>query len=57
MVLRQLVAAGAQLLHHADFDWGGIRIGNVLHTRLPVSPWRFDADELLTDLARHAATS
>jgi uncharacterized protein (TIGR02679 family) len=41
-LLRGLATAGAHLLHHGDFDWGGIRIGNVLHARLPVSPWRFD---------------
>jgi uncharacterized protein (TIGR02679 family) len=42
-LLRGLVAAGAHLVHHGDFDWGGIRIGNVLHARLPVAPWRFDS--------------
>jgi uncharacterized protein (TIGR02679 family) len=44
VLLRELAAAGAQLVHHGDFDWGGIRIGNVLHARLPVRPWRFDAE-------------
>jgi uncharacterized protein (TIGR02679 family) len=44
VLLRALVAAGAQLSHHGDFDWGGIRIGNVLHARLPLEPWRFDAE-------------
>ena len=44
VLLRQLAAAGARIVHHADFDWGGIRIGNVLHTRLPVRPWHFDTD-------------
>lgn len=43
VLLRQLSAAGARLHHHGDFDWGGLRIGNVLHTRLPIEPWRFDA--------------
>lgn len=42
-LLRALVAAGARLAHHGDFDWGGVRIGNVLHSRLPLAPWRFDA--------------
>ncbi len=42
-LLRALSTAGASLAHHGDFDWGGVRIGNVLHTRLPLTPWRFDA--------------
>lgn len=44
LLLRALVAAGVRLAHHGDFDWGGIRIGNVLHARLPLVPWRFDAE-------------
>ena len=44
LLLRALVAAGAQLAHHGDFDWGGVRIGNVLHARLPLVPWRFDTE-------------
>ena len=42
-LLRLLVAAGGRLRHHGDFDWGGLSIGNVLHARLPMTPWRFDA--------------
>ena len=42
-LLRAAVAAGATLRHHGDFDWGGLRIANVLFTRLPVTTWRFDA--------------
>jgi uncharacterized protein (TIGR02679 family) len=44
LLLRALVEAGAQLVHHGDFDWGGVRIGNVLHARLPLVPWQFDAE-------------
>ena len=44
LLLRSLAAAGVSLAHHGDFDWGGIRIANVLHARLPVVPWRFDAE-------------
>jgi uncharacterized protein (TIGR02679 family) len=46
-LLRALARAGARLVHHGDFDWGGVRIGNVLHARLPLASWRFDADEYL----------
>jgi uncharacterized protein (TIGR02679 family) len=42
-LLRLLVQAGATLRYHGDFDWGGLRIGNVVFGRLPVRPWRFDA--------------
>ena len=42
-VLRALDAAGATLRHHGDFDWGGLRIANLLFDRLPVRPWRYDA--------------
>lgn len=41
-LLRLLVDAGADLAYHGDFDWGGLRIGNVLFDRLPMRPWRFD---------------
>lgn len=43
VLLRLAVDAGATLRFHGDFDWGGLRIGNVLFGRLPVRPWRFDA--------------
>jgi uncharacterized protein (TIGR02679 family) len=41
-LLRLAVASGATLRYHGDFDWGGVRIGNVLFDRLPLAPWRFD---------------
>lgn len=47
LLLRALAAAGAQLTHHGDFDWGGVRIANVLHARLPLVPWRFDTEAYL----------
>ncbi len=46
-LLRALARTGARLLHHGDFDWGGVRIGNVLHSRLPVAPWRFGAEQYM----------
>jgi uncharacterized protein (TIGR02679 family) len=42
-VLRALSGAGAELRYHGDFDWPGVRIGNLLFGRLPMTPWRFDA--------------
>ncbi|QGK72319.1 TIGR02679 family protein [Allosaccharopolyspora coralli] len=42
-LLRQLATSAARLRYHGDFDWGGLRIGNVVFDRLPVIPWRFDS--------------
>jgi uncharacterized protein (TIGR02679 family) len=47
LLMRTLVTAGARLAHHGDFDWGGVRIGNVLHARLPLVPWQFDTEAYL----------
>jgi uncharacterized protein (TIGR02679 family) len=53
VLLRSLAAAGARLRHHGDFDWGGITIGNFLHRRLPIEPWRFDRDAYRRAVAAH----
>ncbi len=53
VLLRSLAAAGVRLLHHGDFDWGGLTIGNVLHRRLPVEPHQFDRDAYLQAVALH----
>jgi uncharacterized protein (TIGR02679 family) len=42
-LLRACSAAGAGLRYHGDFDWGGLRIANLLFARLPLAPWRYDA--------------
>jgi uncharacterized protein (TIGR02679 family) len=42
-LLRSMADAGARLRYHGDFDWGGLRIGNVVFNRLAARPWRFDA--------------
>lgn len=42
-LLRDLRQAGCALRFHADFDGGGIRIGNLLHGRFTASPWRMAA--------------
>jgi uncharacterized protein (TIGR02679 family) len=53
VLLRSLVEAGTRMSHHGDFDWGGLRIGNVLHARLPIRPWRFDAAAYEQAVAAH----
>lgn len=49
-LLHGLAEGGARMRYHGDFDWGGLRIGNVVFGRLPAEPWRFDAAAY-----RHAA--
>ena len=44
-LLRALHDAGARVAFHADFDWAGIRIGNLLLEQLKATPWRFTALE------------
>ncbi len=46
-LLRLIVSAHGTLRYHGDFDWGGIRIANVLHDRVPFTPWRFDTASYL----------
>lgn len=46
-LMRQLVAAGAQLRYHGDFDWPGLRIGNFVMRELRTRPWRFGAADYL----------
>ncbi|WP_280888307.1 TIGR02679 family protein [Streptomyces sp. LBL] len=42
-LLRDLSAQGAGLLHHGDFDWGGVRIATALSRSVPWRPWRYTA--------------
>jgi uncharacterized protein (TIGR02679 family) len=42
VLLRQLVAAGARLRYHGDFDWPGITIANGIIGRFGAHPWRLD---------------
>jgi len=51
-LLRRLTSAGAALHYHGDFDWGGLRIGNVVFARVPAAPWRFRTADY-RDAAHH----
>ncbi len=53
VLLRSLAASGCRLRHHGDYDWSGLTIGNLLHRRLPIEPWRFDRDAYLHAVAAH----
>ncbi|MFY1668617.1 TIGR02679 family protein [Plantactinospora sp. WMMB334] len=41
-LLRALAEQGCELHYHGDFDWGGVRIANLLRSRVPWRPWRYD---------------
>lgn len=43
LLLERLRGAGATLRYHGDFDWGGLRIGNVVIGRHGALPWRYGA--------------
>lgn len=47
LLLEQLAAAGAALRYHGDFDWGGLRIGNVISRRHGATPWRYGTADYL----------
>lgn len=44
-ILRQARASGSPLLHHGDFDWGGIRAANWMVARHGAEPWRFSTGD------------
>ncbi|MGH2898338.1 MAG: TIGR02679 family protein, partial [Solirubrobacteraceae bacterium] len=43
LLLTHLASSGARLAYHGDFDWGGVRIGNVVIGQYGAAPWRFTA--------------
>jgi uncharacterized protein (TIGR02679 family) len=55
-LLRQLVARGASLAYHGDFDWAGIRIGNFVMRELQGSAWRFSTQDYYVACAGIAGT-
>ena len=46
-LLDRLVAAGADVRYHGDFDWPGLRIGASLLAATGGQPWRFGAADYL----------
>ena len=46
-LLIALAADGARLRYHGDFDWGGVRIANLLRSRVHWQPWRYDVSAYL----------
>ena len=45
LLLSALTAAGIEIKYHGDFDWEGIRIGNVVMSRHSATSWRFNAND------------
>lgn len=41
VLLDLLDAAGIELAYHGDFDWGGLRVGNVIVRDHHARPWRY----------------
>ncbi|MEY9907029.1 uncharacterized protein (TIGR02679 family) [Catenulispora sp. MAP12-49] len=61
-LLRQLLARGANLRYHGDFDWGGIRIATSVfnlaeQSGAPAAPWRYDSAAYLEAVARRLGTA
>ena len=56
-LLDGLVAAGADVRYHGDFDWPGLRIGASLLAATGGRPWRFGAADYLDAVARVAPRS
>jgi uncharacterized protein (TIGR02679 family) len=50
-LLERLVADGARLGYHGDFDWAGIGIANRVITACGASPWRMAAEDYREALA------
>jgi uncharacterized protein (TIGR02679 family) len=48
LLLQKLCAAGIRLKYHGDFDWPGIKIGNLVMRRYGALPWRFSAEDYKT---------
>jgi len=43
LLFEMLTAGGAEIRHHGDFEWGGVRIAAWLRIRLGALRWRYDA--------------
>jgi uncharacterized protein (TIGR02679 family) len=56
-LLTGLVAGGAELRYHGDFDGGGLAIARTLARSVPWTPWRFDEESYRAACAAHRSTS
>lgn len=53
-LLASILQSGAALRYHGDFDWGGLRIANIIVGQLGAVPWRMSVDDYLGALERAA---
>lgn len=44
---KRLVASGASLRYHGDFDWPGVQIANLVIRRFGAAPWRLAPEDYL----------
>ncbi|MDH6236342.1 TIGR02679 family protein [Cryobacterium sp. CG_9.6] len=56
-LLTQLVAGGARLRYHGDFDAGGLAIARTVARSVPWEPWRFGEADYRTACESSLATS
>jgi uncharacterized protein (TIGR02679 family) len=56
-LLQSLEHEGARLSFHADFDWAGLRIGNLLSAQMAALPWRFTARDFQAALTLALASN
>ncbi|RJT88690.1 TIGR02679 family protein [Cryobacterium melibiosiphilum] len=54
-LLERLVADGAALRFHGDFDWSGIGVARALAERVAWTPWRFSAADYSAACAERSA--
>lgn len=54
-LLDVLASRGAGCRYHGDFDWAGVQIADVVHRRVPWTPWRFAAADYLAAVGAHDA--
>ncbi len=45
LLLDRLRSTGLRLAYHGDFDWGGVRIANLIVQRHGAAPWRMSTDD------------
>jgi len=53
-LLATITQSGAALRYHGDFDWGGLRIANIMVDQLGAIPWRMSVDDYRGALERAA---
>lgn len=45
LLLDRIRSGGIDLVYHGDFDWDGVRIGNLIMKRHDARPWRYSTED------------